>query len=75
MHYKRGEAAEITAKHLTREMEGERQICQERVRVGVEQTSLEFASPVLAHGPAQCHRPRQLHQAKLLSALCVPGQN
>lgn len=75
LHYKKGEAAEITDKHLTGDMEEERQVCQERVSAGVEHTSLEFGSPVLAQGPAQCHRPWQLLQARLLSALYVPGQN
>lgn len=52
MHYASGKAAEIMDKHLTKEMEGERQIYQERVSAGVEQTSLEFASPALAQAMA-----------------------
>lgn len=69
MHYEKGEEAKITDKHLTREMEGERQKSQERVSAGVEQTNLEFASPVLTKAQ------HLLLQARLFSALYVPGQN
>lgn len=54
---------------------GGRQTDIRRVGFGVQQSRLEYTSPVLAYDPARWHGLWQLLQERLLPVLHVPGQN